>query len=86
MIRNVLLITILLSAPLANAKKPEIDQKTLGRIHVCHLSPFMDDYIDIGVTERIARDKTARQCQDKHGESSMFCRAAEAKCKKVSLL
>lgn len=65
---------------------PKIDQKKLGKIHVCHLSPFTEDYIDIGLTKAIAQQKTAKLCEAKHGQSSMFCRAEKAVCKTASLL
>ncbi|MGL6260425.1 hypothetical protein [Vibrio sp. WXL103] len=65
---------------------PKIDQKKLGRIHVCHLSPFSDDFIDIGLTKAIAQQKTAKLCEAKHGQSSMFCRPEKAVCKTASLL
>ena len=62
------------------------DDRHKGRVYICHLSPFTNLYIDVGISEDLARLNVKRQCEQGQGRGSIFCREQDAKCSAASIL
>lgn len=50
------------------------------KVAICILNPFSNIYAEIGINEKISRQRVKEKCEKSLGEDSIFCRAKEAKC------
>ena len=50
------------------------------KVAICILNPFNNIYAEIGINEKISRQRVKEKCEKSLGEDSIFCRAKEAKC------
>ncbi|USD64050.1 hypothetical protein [Vibrio sp. SCSIO 43136] len=81
----VLVAVLVVSAPWAAKADIKLNLSCEGEVYVCSLTPFNETHIEVGVTEEIARYKTAKLCQESQGEYSIFCKPQDAECKKSSI-
>lgn len=87
--KNILFLTLILSFP--SASNVVFNYNNSGGagnnqpIFICALRPFQDIFMDIGMTEDIARYKVEKRCEMAQKGSSIFCKGKKATCSVSSL-
>ncbi len=84
-----LLLSLLFACSFANASsfgeyrfkhRPPRDHGN-GKVYICTLTPFTNSFVEVGISEDLARYKVSKSC----GDRSIFCEPAKASCRETSI-